>query len=337
MRPLYNKQYGFSLIEIMVSLVLGLVVLAMVLNVFINTKQNHVQNDRISDVLENGRFAIRQLATDLKSVGYMGGMYDMGLLVRDTSLSIASADDCGTSSETNWTFDVTTYQHIQFINKTTASAANTQHKCISTSEIQADTDVLVVKRAYTVDETNNASKTDNSVYLRTDYSTGCLWWYNSSSSTAPSGSNCPNAGYKDWRYMTHIYYIRKTNDAGDTIPTLCRKTLTSASNAPVMADVCLAEGIEKFHVQFGIDTSAPRDGIPDKFLSAPSASDMERVTSAKIFVLVRANKEDPVFTNTKTYSMGNYSYPVNDKYYRRVYSTTVLLRNPANTAIFTAF
>jgi type IV pilus assembly protein PilW len=332
-----QRQNGFSLIEIMVSLVLGLLVLAMVLNVFINTKQSHVQNDRISGVLENGRFAVRQLATDLKTVGYLGGMYDSTLLKIDGSLSISSANDCGTSSETNWALDVTSYKHIQFLNQATASEASTQHKCISSTDIQPDTDVLVVKRAYTIDETNNASKTDDSVYLRTDYSTGCLWWYNSSGSTAPSGGNCPASGFKDWRYMTHVYYIRKTNDAGEAIPTLCRKTLAAVSGAPGMKDVCLSEGIEKFHVQFGIDTSTPRDGVPDMYLSDPTTTEMQRVTSAKIYVLARADKEDPVFTNNKTYTLGNYTINANDNYYRRVYSTTVLLRNPANTAIFTSY
>jgi len=333
-----QKQRGFTVVEIMVSMALGLIVMAMVLNVFINTKQSHIQNDRISDVLENGRFAVRQLENDLKTVGYMGGMYDTSLLYQDTSLSIASAADCGTTSETDWAFDVTTYKHIQFINKATASAASTQHKCISSSAIQPDTDVLVIKRTYTIDETNNASKTDNSPYLRTDYSSGCLWWYNSSSSTAPTGGNCPTSGFKDWRYITNIYYIRKTNDNGEVIPTLCRKSLTSASNAPVMADTCLAEGIEKFHVQFGIDTSSPRDGVPDRYLSDPTPAQMQRVTSAKIYVLARADKEDPVFANNKTYNFGNYTnYAPGDNYYRRVYSTTVLLRNPANTAIFTAY
>lgn len=329
------KNNGFSLIEIMVSLVLGMIVLAMVLNVFINTKQNHVQNERVTEVLENGRFAMRQLATDLKTVGFMGGIYDMTQVARDTTMD-AVANECGASGETAWSTDVTTYQTLQFKYNSTAAAASTQHACITSANFQANTDVLVIKRAYSQKDTG--SLTNNVAYVRSDYSSGCIWFYNSGASTAPTHADCPTTDFEDWRYMVHIYYIRDfAQTSGDGIPTLCRKRLTSASDAPAIDELCIAEGIEHFHVQYGLDTDTPRDGIADQFKSSPTVAELATAVSARLFVLARANVEDQVFANNKTYTMGDRVITVDDNYYRRLYSTTVILRNPAGAAVFTSY
>ncbi len=329
------KNAGFSLIEIMVSLALGLVVLAMVVNVFINTKQSHVQNERVTEVLENGRYAMRQLSTDLKTVGFMGGIYDMSLVARDTTMD-AVANECGTSGETTWSTDVTTYQTLQFEYNSTAAAASIQHQCIASSDFQASTDVLAIKRTYSQKDTG--ALTNNVAYVRSDYSSGCIWFYNSVSSAAPTNAGCPASDFEDWQYMVHVYYIRDyAQTSGDGIPTLCRKRLTSASDAPAINELCIAEGIEHFHVQYGLDTDTPRDGIADQFKSSPTVAELATAVSARLFVLARANVQDQVFANNKTYTMGDRVITVNDNYYRRMYSTTVILRNPAGSAVFTSY
>ncbi len=331
-----NFSRGFSLIEVMITLVLGLVVLASIVNLFINTKQNHVQNERMESVLENGRFALRQLSTDLKAVGFMGGVIDQDSMKLDGSLSLIT--DCGTASEANWAYDIKTYRYMQFIYNVSAATANTQFQCINTADFQPNTDVLVVKRVYSEKETGALSQ--DAVYVRSDYNTGCFW-YHSSSSTTPAGGACPSVDFDDWRYIVNVYYVRNyTATPGDGIPTLCKKYLsvtTGGTPEPTMSEICLAEGIEHFHVQYGLDTDAVKDGVANIFVSNPTAVQVSKeAVSAKIFVLVRAKTEDPTFTNTKTYSLGDRTVAVNDNYYRRVYSTQVVLRNPLHTTVFSA-
>lgn len=142
--------------------------------------------------------------------------------------------------------------------------------------------------------------------------------------------------------MSNIYYIRSYTDTpGDGIPSLCKKYLTDTgggSPQPTMGEVCLAEGVEHFHVQFGIDTDSPKDGVANKYISNPSETEVSKqAVSAKIFILVRATRPDPAFTNNKTYTLGDRVINVNDKFYRRVYSTTVVLRNPKNVAVFSEY
>ena len=50
-----------------------------------------------------------------------------------------------------------------------------------------------------------------------------------------------------------------------------------------------------------------------------------------LFILQAGSVEAaPRYTNSKTYQLGDLTFgPFNDRFYRRVYTTTVLLRNPA--------
>jgi type IV pilus assembly protein PilW len=337
MTKIIRNNHGFSLVEVMVSLALGLVVIGMVVTLFINTKQNHAQNERLTEALENGRFALRMLTNDLKAAGFMGGMWDMSLLGKDGTLSLAT--DCGQVSESDWAFDMTTYNAMQFRYNTDGSTASSQFQCISGSDFKNSTDVLAVKRSYTEKDTGALS--DGVVYLRTDYNSGCLW-FKSSTNTGPTGSNCPTTDFEDWRFINNVYYIRSySSTPGDGIPTLCKKYLTATSSGiaqPTMAEVCLAEGVEHFHVQFGLDTDTPKDGVANKYVSDPTVNEVStQAVSARIFVLARSKREDPTFTNNKTYTLGDRVVTMNDNFYRRVYSTTVALRNPKNTAIFNEF
>lgn len=319
---------GFSLIEVMITLVLGLVILGMVVNVFVNTRQNHAQNERVTETLESGRFAISKLSTDLKSTGFLGGLLDATALSLDGSLTNPTIN-CGPTGEADWAYTVSDGT-LEFIYNSTASNANTQHECIQTATFQAGTDVLAVKRVFSQDASGGLVA--NNVYLRSDNSTACLWFYDGSNSP---GAGCPTTDYSDWLYLTHVYYIRNfAVTAGDGIPTLCRKSLTVTGGAPTMGDLCLAEGVEHFHVQFGIDTDNPRDGVANQFISNPTAAQLSAAVSAKIFVLARAKRADPTFANTKTYTLGSREIDADDNFYRRVYSTTVLLRNPMYASLF---
>jgi type IV pilus assembly protein PilW len=68
-----SKQKGFSLIELMISLTLGLIVSAAVVQVMISNNSTERLNRSIASAQENGRFIIARLRNDL----VMTGRYDM--------------------------------------------------------------------------------------------------------------------------------------------------------------------------------------------------------------------------------------------------------------------
>ena len=69
----YSKQGGFSLIELMISLTLGLILSAAVVQVMISNNSTERLNRSIASAQENGRFIIARLRNDL----IMTGRYDI--------------------------------------------------------------------------------------------------------------------------------------------------------------------------------------------------------------------------------------------------------------------
>jgi prepilin-type N-terminal cleavage/methylation domain-containing protein len=63
---------GFSLIELMVSLVIGLFILAGVVYVMANSRKNYETTDYTARLQENARFALHYLGFDLRNAGFSG-------------------------------------------------------------------------------------------------------------------------------------------------------------------------------------------------------------------------------------------------------------------------
>ncbi len=328
---------GFSLIELMITLVISLVAMLMVVNIYSSTRQSHVQNDRIGEALEYGRYAMSLLATDLETAGFMGGIMlttptlpALPNIKTDTGLTVAT--DCGKPADTNWVYDMSNY--LQYLYQASAATVAAEHQCITSGEYANGTNVLSVKRVFGNKDTS--ALVNNAVYLRSDRATGCLWYYNTSQTVPADTSLCPASGFDEWRYLVNIYFIRPyAKTVGDNIPTLCKKVLGATSSGTLQADmqtVCLAEGIEQFHIEYGIDTDADADARPNQFIENPTSTQLKKAVTARIYVLARARVEDAAFANNKTYNLGSVVLTKNDNYYRRVYSTTVMLRNTAGLA-----
>lgn len=72
-----------SLLELMVGLVLGLMLMAGVMQVFLSSKQTNRFQDALSRIQENGRFAMDILESRLRMAGYTGCYGDLSLGVEN--------------------------------------------------------------------------------------------------------------------------------------------------------------------------------------------------------------------------------------------------------------
>jgi len=63
---------GFGLVELMVSMAIGLVIIAALVALFAGTSRNNREMASANSVIENGRFAIQLLEDDLLHAGYWG-------------------------------------------------------------------------------------------------------------------------------------------------------------------------------------------------------------------------------------------------------------------------
>ena len=320
------RQTGFSLIELMIAMVLGLVIMTGLVNLFLQSKRSFNQNESIARMQEDARFALDTIVTDLSMAGMLADLLTPQGMGFDASLALIA--DCGPGGFPNWAFSMIDlagdYATIGSVDNATDLTAVAAHSCLTAGTIKPGTDILTIKRVAGRPE---PAPEAGRVYMRTNGTAGLL--FTEPVSAAPP-INVP-IPFQDWEYLPVIYYVQNFAFVnGDGIPTLCRKVLSPAGiGGSSMTTDCLARGVEDLQIEFGIDTD--RDGSANAYLAAPLANQMSQVVSAKIFLMVRSEDSDLAYDNDKVYTLSNAApFAPNDNFYRRTFSTTVGIRNLRN-------
>ncbi len=89
---LSKAQRGFSLIELMIAMVLGLFLVGGVIVVFIGSSQSFSHNEALSRVQESGRFALEMVAQELRNTGYKGSCFVNAVDIINTADAQYEAD-----------------------------------------------------------------------------------------------------------------------------------------------------------------------------------------------------------------------------------------------------
>ncbi|MBF0186575.1 MAG: PilW family protein [Magnetococcales bacterium] len=309
---------GFSLIELMVSMALGLFLTIIAFTLYSSTAEIYAQNEQSATLLEDTRYAMQLLSSELKMTGFYGNVTSP-TDVDDTEMDDASmiTTDCGTlDDKATWAFDLD--PPVETLSYASQGEVITTYPCIDAAEVTSSGMILAIKRVLGTEQAF-ADLDNGSVYVGGTGTSGTL--FHMDVATADLG-----ADYTYWEYAVSIFYV---DDSSGT-PMLYRKVLQSGTpNTMTTESSPVAEGVERLHVTFGIDSDD--DGSANYYLSTPTDTERETAVSARIFILSRSLDADTDYTNTKTYVLGDTSVgPFNDNYYRKVFSTTVMLRNPRN-------
>lgn len=350
-----RRQGGFSLVELMISLTVGLVVVAAMTTMFVQTSRARNTNERANRQTESGRYALQLISTDLEQAGYYDAFNPDASSKTYQAPQAAKPDPCST--------DLTVLaQSLSLpVQGYDSPSTNPLGNC-GITDIKAGTDILVVRRVSTCvagpvagtgcdaaaagDILFQASLCPNEIsagsYYKLDSNTGNLNLHQQDCATL--------ANYR--RLQVHIYYVANNNKPSDGVPTLKRWELGAASNP-----VPLVDGIEDFQVEYGIDTTPSAaggggvllngDGIPDVITASPDAYNScnnlsqptctqywQAVVTADVHVLARNVTANPGYQDSKTYTLGvtaagaaNTRGPYNDGYGRHVYQGLVRLYN----------
>lgn len=151
--------HGFTLLEVMVSLSLGLIIVLGMLTLFVNINSNNQELAKANIQIENGRFAIQFLEQDLIHAGYWGEFSpqfdDQSLPSTVVPLDAPTAvpNPCLAYNSTNWNI---TYKNnligipVQAYEIPSSVPSPTVPVCSSVvTHPQASTDVLVVRHVDT--------------------------------------------------------------------------------------------------------------------------------------------------------------------------------------------
>lgn len=138
-----NKATGFSLVELMVALAVGLLILLAVSTVFVQISQGARSSDEGSRALENGNFALRILGEELRLSGFYGLTNSPASmdLARTDMVATGASNNCG---DTNWPFPINSNPSIQYVDNANVTTAI---PCVPATSLAANSPALVVRHA----------------------------------------------------------------------------------------------------------------------------------------------------------------------------------------------
>jgi type IV pilus assembly protein PilW len=331
MRANTLRNSGFTLIELMIAVTLGLLVLAALTSFFVRTSYNRSELERNSQQIENGRFAISALRDDMMIAGFYSDIFMPGSTVWNAPAACATSGNMGFVPS-----QLTPAMPVPILLYPLGAGAPAG----CTPNILANTDVIVIRR-FNTEQTPVASVVASQTYVQISE---CKTDNVATPYLIDTGANVANLILKNracsatadlWRYREQLYYIRDYSvNVGDGIPTLVLMELAvdPADNALKMLPVPLVEGIENLRVDLGVDAAAT--GTPSSWKRCDAAGpctavDYSNVVAAKVYVLSRTLDQSREYTDDKTYNLGvsGTTTAAGDHYKRHVYSTLISMPN----------
>ena len=296
-----KQSNGFSMVELMVAMVVGLVIISGAFSLHSTTRKTQQVSEAQMDMVADARFAIDMISYDFRHAGVWGGTNQGGLIEcrykgaatasctassAGEQLPIAIASDCAQG----WYYNV---EEPVFASNNTNPFAGT---CIPAGEkYMAGTDVLQIRYA---EATPPAVLLAGQAYTRSQFNGGRIF----------IGAQQPLLDSFDLDASNHelhayAYYVSDFTDAvGDGIPSLRRAALI---NGPVIQNQTLISGVVDLQVQFGVDSNGPDAAgnlAVDSYVNPSAALDPTTVIAAKIWLLLRTDDKQNI-TKAKTYTL----------------------------------
>jgi len=313
-----KQSYGFSLVELLVGMVVGLVIVSGAFSLHSGSRKTQVKNEEQMDMVADARFAIEMIAYDLRHAGMWGGTNKDGLIScksTDTSCKASSASEVIPSTisgdcETGWYYNLS-----EPVFGITGAVSNVYTPCVK--DRRNGTDMLTVRYA---DSNQPAALVAGQAYVRSNFINGRVFV----GATQPVlDANDGNAMTQNYELRSHMYYISKYSDsADDGIPSLRRAALV---NGPKIEDQLVISGVYDFQVAFGEDVN--NDSKIDRYIGPESVANWSNVYAAKIWLVMRTDKKQSI-TATKSFTLDGLTTSYGADGYRYfMVSSVVDLRN----------
>lgn len=327
-----SRRRGFTLVEVMVALGIGMGILLALTTFFASNSANQNELERSTRQIENARFALELIAEDVVHAGYYGEFSPDSLPVAPTYVPALACT--GSVADLKWSLtDPTALPAVapELPAAVEGIAAATAAACLTGR--RGATEALMVRHADTGTALTPATVVAGNLYVQTSRCPSTTepqraLVASSAASMTLRTTDCATANPSVRRVVQRTYFIAEGSnaDASDGIPTLKRSEWIDGG----LRVKSLAEGIENLQFEFGVDTD--NNGAPDKFVgvSAFSSATPElwrNVVTVRIHLLARNLQATPGYTDPRTYVLGNVTVAPADGFKRKLMSTTVRLNN----------
>lgn len=335
MRNIQTKYKGFSLVELMVAIVVGLILVAGVIELFVNNKQMYRVQDAKARMQENGRYAMQILADNILSAGYTG------CATRSASEPNNTLNDSG---DFLWDFRIA-------IQGNDATGNNQWSPTLDPSIVDplSGTDTLTIRRALPtsirvtahpggtppgsadiqVNPGNGLANGD--IILITDCISSAIFQITSNNPNT-SGSLAHNTGTGSPGNATQALGKNYTGSSVAKIDTVSFFIRENINGVPSLFQrisnsnsIELVEGIENMQVLFGLDTNSSRS--IDVYRPASAVTNWNQVASAQVSLLVSSIEDNLTVEGPQTYRFNGEVITPEDRRLRSVYTKTFTLRN----------
>lgn len=326
-----GKAMGFSLIEMMVAMTIGLVIIVALLGMLASSWTGASSNRRTSEMEFDGRYALDTILNDLRHAGFRGNSWAEPTV--PTTAITPITGECLPAGAAAGSFVSNLRQGVWGANDSNPFSAN----CIPAATYLRG-DILVIRKVASIPVTALVA---NTLYFRSTYNageifrgvpaTGCaapVSTYAAPFDKVPCITGTPSQGLDDFALQTYVYGIGPSADDA-TVPALYRISLQADGT---MTSELIANGIEHLQVQYGRHTT----DLNTRYYNAnaiagssvdTSVTEWDDVDTVRVWILARSATVEPGYTNTGTYTMGDTSYTVNDGFRRNLRSALVHLRN----------
>lgn len=329
-------QRGFTLIELMIGITVGLFIVAGLALLFANTSYSRNELEKSSRMIENGRYAADLLRDEIQMAGY----YDILGLPAGGAFTLAATCDTGnvgfdTAAITvpipirgfdGWPTDCATSYGPNYRTGTDSIVIRrVSSTAISRDSVVSGTKYLQVSAC--------AKDAPSTPFIVAGGTPSNFTLHNKK----PNSSTECNVGtnFRPVRALiSRIFYVADCNVCSeDQIPTLKMLDLQGTT----LVETALVEGVENMQLEYRVDTN--NDGIADLLnqtaTQVNAANHWANVMAVDVNILARNNDATPTYSDEKTYTLGSTTdgptgrSAADKKFKRHVFAITVRASNTA--------
>ena len=308
---------GYSLINLLISMSLGLIILGGLSHLYLQSQFNYQTQTSRNNLHSEGQYALSQILQDLQQAGYLGETVSP-LSITGTTPPLAATLTCDQGNQ--WARMLA--QPIYGMNDTLAVDETTSYEHCINKRHYLRGDILAL-RFVSKDEIplSDAYLKDNAnrFYLLSAPRQGRLF---QGKDLAENKIDNPLKTLRE--VQGSIYYVAKaivdrSNQCTHrhNYPALYRKRINKQGK---LQQEEISQGVEQLQIQYGLDIDG--DGSVNAYQHASPKLNWQHIVSVKIWLLIKASCPEIGYNNNETYLMGDQTYTPKDNYRRLLLSTT---------------
>lgn len=356
--PQRTAQRGLSVVELLISLIIGMAVIAGSIQVVVSSKRSFLDQDEVSFIQANARYALDLMGKDIRMAGYLG------------CAALQTVEKADAINKNSLDEKLRVYVSLDGLRGFEWGSATADFPEDFKDKAIADTDALIIRRAGERElniKTHNSTTATINLWDQHNYTVGSILMVSDAScrnvglfqvsgpATVPTQiirheltgtGNCTNVikgnlfclptctgtscgavgaeyapGSKLMEFVSHAYYIGES----DVIPGMpaLRRQIFNANGAPGTASEEVALGVENMKIIYELDSNG--DGNVDQARKASEISDAEwsKVLSVKVSLVFRSQAAVLPISESKTLAGTDY----NDRYMRQLVNASFRIRN----------